>query len=217
MRPKTRIFFPVASLALCVTSLATGLTRNLSAAAPAAPGSLDTSFGIKGKVTTNFSGGPDAALSVAVQPVDGKIIAAGYASVSVIDYDFALARYNSDGTLDISFGGTGKVTTDFKSRHDIARGLVLQSTGKIVAVGGATVTGFPGDDFALVRYNTNGSLDASFGVAGKVTTDFNGGGDFAVGAALQPSDGKIVAAGYATTSTHGGGGTTAFGLARYWP
>lgn len=174
-------------------------------------GTLDTSFGNGGKVTTDFGGGDDAAPSVAVQ-TDGQIVAAGFAYTA--SSDFALARYNGwDGSLDASFGNGGKVTTDFKSRDDRARGLALQSDGKIVAVGGATVLGgFPSYDFALARYNSNGTLDSSFGRFGRVTTDFARGNDFAVHVALQPSDGKIVVAGSASTST-----STDFALARYLP
>lgn len=173
-------------------------------------GSLDATFGSSGKVTTDFAGSYDAAGAVALQ-VDGRIIAAGYAYTAT-EYDFALARYNTNGTLDTGFGTGGKVTTDFKRKQDIARGLALQSDGKIVAVGGATVAGFWERDFALARYNPNGTLDTSFNRSGKVTTDFAKGDDFAVSVALQPSDGKIVVAGFASTS-----GSTDFALARYLP
>ncbi|MFD7443579.1 calcium-binding protein [Streptomyces sp. NPDC059909] len=143
-------------------------------------GSPDTGFGGDGTVTTAFDG-EDAARGVAVQS-DGRIVAAGYAA-----YDFALARYNSDGSPDISFGGDGTVTTDsgqFERAYDMA----LQPDGRIVAIGGIQ------QDFALARYNTDGSLDAGFGAGGRVTTDFETFYDEAHAVAVQP-DGKIVVSG----------------------
>ncbi|MBA3785485.1 MAG: hypothetical protein H0X15_08105, partial [Acidobacteria bacterium] len=95
--------------------------------------------------------------------------------------------YNTDGTLDTSFGASGKVITSISGGNESAYGVALQSDGKIVAVG---QTGSPGTDFALVRYNTDGSLDNSFGAGGKVTTDFGSSEDVAYGVAIQ-TDGKI--------------------------
>src|SRR5262249_57713777 len=93
--------------------------------------------------------------SVAVQ-LDGKIVGAGVAYFSsslALNRDFALARYNGDGTLDASFGTGGKVTTDF-SPIDFANSLVIQPDGKIVVAGASNVS--RGFGFALVRYNSNG-------------------------------------------------------------
>ena len=97
---------------------------------------------------------------------DGKIVAVGVAAGG----DFALARYNPNGSLDTSFSGDGKQTTDFGG-FDEANGVVLQRNGKIV--GGRASQG-PRSDFALARYNPNGSLDPSFSGDGKQTTDFGG-------------------------------------------
>ncbi|MDX3248117.1 calcium-binding protein [Streptomyces sp. ME18-1-4] len=169
-------------------------------------GSLDTTFGTGGKVTTDFGGTNDGAHAVAVQP-DGKIVAAGQ-SGSGFTLDFALARYNTDGSLDTTFGTGGKVTTSFGASFNQAFGVVLQTDGKIVAAG--TTNAGAGDDFAVARYNTDGSLDTSFGTGGLVTTDFGtGSSDEASGVALQ-SDGKIVLAGSSDS-----GGTEDFALARY--
>ncbi|MDT4897393.1 MAG: hypothetical protein QOH25_2470 [Acidobacteriota bacterium] len=175
-----------------------------------ADGSLDTTgFGTGGKVTTDF-GGFDSAKAVAIQ-TDGKIVAAGFSGG-----DFALARYNTDGTLDTtSFGTGGKVTTDFSSGSDDIEGLIIQTDGKLLAAGSATLPG-TGSDFALARYNTDGQLDGNFGVGGKTTTDF-GGFDAASDVALQ-SDGKIVAAGLFFQTAAGATGPAAFfALARYNP
>ena len=142
-------------------------------------GSLDPSFSGDGKQTTDF-GGFDVAYGVTLQG-DGKIVAVGGGGTAAGGFggDFALARYNPNGSLDPSFSGDGKQTTDFGG-FDRASGVELQADGKIVAVG----NGGAGDDFALARYNPNGSLDPSFSADGRQTTDF-GGGDAAHGVALQ--------------------------------
>jgi uncharacterized delta-60 repeat protein/uncharacterized repeat protein (TIGR01451 family) len=185
---------PGLALAALVLALVAGA---LPAAAVAAPGTLDPSFGTGGEVTTDF-GGSDSAEAVAIQS-DGKIVAVG-GTFSFPSGDFALARYNADGSLDPSFGSGGKVTTDFGG-FDAASAAVIQPDGRIVAAGRSG-----SGDFALARYNTDGSLDTTFGNGGKLTTDF-GGFDAAFGVALQ-ADGKIVAAGQ-------GGPGGGFALARY--
>jgi len=178
-------------------------------------GALDASFGTGGRVTTDFAGANDQADSVAVQP-DGRIVAAGAAGIFINrGFDFALARYNSNGTLDTSFGTSGKVTTDFAGANDVPSepsAVALQGDGKIVVVG-RTLVGqtFDGDvyDFALARYNSNGTIDTSFGTSGKVTTDFAGANDVPSSVAVQP-DGNIVVAGGAMIN-----GRADFALARY--
>ena len=162
-------------------------------------GSLDTTFGVGGIVTTSFPGQGSYAFALALQP-DGKIIAAGtdfvnFSSDDSSNTDFALERYNANGTPDTTFGGDGQVTTDFDGFNDDAFAVLVQPDGKIVAVGSEKnpATYY---DFAAVRYLANGTIDTTFGVAGKVRTDF-GHADFdqARSAVLQP-DGKIVAAGF---------------------
>jgi uncharacterized delta-60 repeat protein len=177
-------------------------------------GSLDASFGNGGIVTTTFPEG-SYAFDVALQP-DGKIIAAGTVFVDFVigdqsDTDFALARYNPDGSLDPTFGNGGTVSTDFVGMEDDAFSVLIQPDGKIVAVGSANN---PASfyDFAAVRYLSNGTVDTTFGVAGKVTTDFGDQNfDRARSAALQ-SDGRIVAAGFAISQN---GGVQNFAAARY--
>src|SRR6266498_154117 len=177
-------------------------------------GSLDTSFGDGGIVTTTFPEG-SYAFDVALQS-DGKIIAAGTVFVDFnpgdsSDTDFALARYNPDGTPDATFGSGGQVTTDFLGFEDDAFSVLIQPDGKIVAVGSANdpATFY---DFAAARYLSNGTIDTTFGVAGKVRTDFGDQNfDRARSAALQP-DGRIVAAGFAISH---GGGVQNFAVARY--
>jgi uncharacterized delta-60 repeat protein len=170
-------------------------------------GTLDASFGTGGRVTTDFAGPSDQASSVAIQP-DGRIVVAGAAGPYVNRrFDFALARYNSNGTLDASFGTGGKAMTDFAGFNDLPSSIALQGDGKIVVVGQTAVG--ENDDFGLARYNSNGTLDTSFGTSGKVTTDFGGSTDQPTSVALQP-DGKIVVAGYAFIN-----GRYDFALARY--
>ncbi len=148
-----------------------------------ANGSLDGSFGTGGIVANGF--GALAYATAGVIQSDGKIVAVGTNGNA-----FALARYNSDGSLDVSFGTGGKVLTTFDG-FTVAEDVLIQTDGKILAVGRSYTTSYY---FALARYNTNGTLDASFGVGGKVATTFSSGGGYARAAAIQ-SDGKIVAVG----------------------
>lgn len=162
-----------------------------------ADGTPDTNFGIEGVATTNFTETVSSINALALQ-TDGRIVAAGQVSGDFpAPHDFALARYNSNGTRDKTFNGTGKVTTDFFGEDDVARALIVQPDGRLVAIGYASKDG--NYDFAQVRYNVNGSLDSSFGTGGKATTDFDGGNDKAFSAALQ-SDGKTVVAGQTTSA-----------------
>jgi uncharacterized delta-60 repeat protein len=180
-----------------------------------ADGSLDTTFGGGGKVTTDFASLSDYATGVAVQS-DGKIVVAGYCYGGATGFDFALARYNADGTLDATFGSAGEVTTDFAAGDDFAAGVTLQADGKIVVAGHSNSGG--SGDFELARYNTDGTLDATFGSSGEVTTDFAGGTDFATAVALQ-ADGKIVVAGFTVGFSTDGDSSSGsdFALARYNP
>ena len=128
--------------------------------ARAAPGDLDTAFGTGGKVITDFGGFNAAeAAAVIVQP-DGKIVAAGFAHVfATSERDFALARYNADGSLDFSFGSGGKVITDFGGFNAAeAAAVIVQPDGKIVAAGFAHVFATGERDFALARYLGDGAL-----------------------------------------------------------
>jgi uncharacterized delta-60 repeat protein len=165
-------------------------------------GTLDSSFSGNGKVRTNFSVVSDFANGVVIQQ-NGKILAAGAAEITEFSGLFALARYNTDGTLDTTFSGNGRVTTEFTADQDVAFAVALQAGGKIVAAGGGEVAGA---FFELARYRANGSLDQSFSGDGKVTTNFGPGIDAAHGVAIQ-TNGKIVAAGHANFHR--------FALARY--
>jgi uncharacterized delta-60 repeat protein/uncharacterized repeat protein (TIGR01451 family) len=168
-------------------------------------GSLDTSFDEDGRVQTDFAGSVDVVRGLAIQS-DGKIVAAGFASVDL--RDFALARYNTDGSLDPTFGGDGRVTVDFLGEPDQASAVLIPADGRIVTVGHSFAAG-TNNDFAVARFNTDGSLDSTFHGDGKLTTDFFGDIDEARALAIQ-ADGKLVAAGSARLSGAQGGA-----LARY--
>ncbi len=176
-------------------------------------GSLDQTFGNGGFVVTDF-GLTETALAVAIQ-ADGKIVVAGgtYPTFPFLGL-FAVARYNSDGSLDNTFGGGGLVRTGFGSEGASASAIVIQSDGKIIAAGTKYIV-FSNEeqsdtDFALARYNSDGSLDSTFGGGGLVATDFNQNVDQALEILLQP-DGNIVAAGTASSMTT----SYDFGFARY--
>ena len=171
-------------------------------------GSLDPRFGGGGKVETGFGAGFQTARDVAVQP-GGKVVVAGWANASGTT-DFALARYRPDGRLDPTFGGDGRVLTNFGAGStDQAEAVELLPDGRIVVAGRTLSATSAASDFALARYRTNGTLDPSFGGDGRITTDFGGNDDRAETITLQ-SDGGMVAAG--STSA---GAASSFALARY--
>jgi uncharacterized delta-60 repeat protein len=172
-------------------------------------GALDPAFGLGGKVRTDFSSRTDIANGVAIQ-ADGKLVVAG---ASGGGSKFAVARYNPDGSLDTTFSGNGKLTTDFTPHVDYANDLAIQSDGKIVVVGESGVGVGSNPKFAVARYNSDGSLDTTFGGDGRVTTDFTRHEDLAHGVAIQ-ADAKIVAVG---TRAADPGLDSRFALARYNP
>ncbi|MEC9022020.1 MAG: hypothetical protein VX597_00260, partial [Pseudomonadota bacterium] len=186
-----------------------GVDRSFTVIRYNVDGTLDQSFGNGGVALTDFPG--DVSLTVGgggilLQP-DGKILVAGRSSQDTTGSDFSVLRYNTDGTLDASFGTGGVVTTAVGPGYDKAHGLALQSDGSIVVVGlsydqmsYAGISGSPTVDefFALARYDVNGILDTSFGSDGTGTVRTN----------LDPvsvdrafnveilNDGKIVIGGY---------------------
>lgn len=163
-------------------------------------GSLDTSFGRRGTMTTDF-GFTEYGTDVVIQP-DGKTLVVGQSSFS---QGFLLARYNANGTLDTSFGSGGKVVSTLGGNPG-AEGVALQADGRIVVAGFSNASG-SGPRFTVARYGTNGSLDLTFGdqhagyVALTLGSDVNNSRAFSV--AVQP-DGKIVATGWGNHVTASG-------------
>ena len=167
------------------------LIQLLSASNLFAQTKLDTHFGNDGIITTSIGENGAIGQSVLIQP-DEKIIVGGYSSNKGLYYDFALVRYNADGSLDQSFGTEGKVMTDVGGFSDYGKALALQADGKILIAG--SCTNGKNSDFALVRYNADGSLDLNFGKDGKVITAMGINNDYGKSIALQ-TDGKIIIAG----------------------
>ncbi len=169
-------------------------------------GITDSTFANNGVMITGMAGTDDEANCIALQ-TDGKIVLAGLASNGT-NYDFAVARFKTNGSLDSTFGTNGRVITPMGSSQDIINAVGIQADGKIVVAGSSNNGTYL--DVALARYNTNGSLDATFGTAGKVISSLGGGDDIAYSLAIQP-DGKIVTAGYVSPSS----GIYKFTLARF--
>ncbi|HVK55990.1 MAG TPA: delta-60 repeat domain-containing protein [Burkholderiales bacterium] len=207
-----------------IIALAFASAAVLVGVANAADGDLDPSFGNNGRVTTDFLGGYDEARAVALEK-NNKIVAAGAAFNSATgSYDFALARYKKDGSLDESFGDDGKVVTHVsegnprqRSRREAADAITIQHDGKIVVAGVAFNSATSFDNFAVLRYDNHGRLDSRFGNGGIVMTAFGAADAEAHDLQIQP-DGKIVVVGTIGTLTAvGNAGPRDIALARYNP
>jgi uncharacterized delta-60 repeat protein len=156
-------------------------------------GSLDTTFNTTGIVTTQIGTTDDEALALAIQS-DGKLVTAGQSYNDTLNqYVFALVRYNTDGTPDMTFGTAGIVTTQIGTFDDISFALAIQSDGKLVAAG--ISNNGSQEVMALARYKTDGTLDKTFNTTGIVTTQIGTFDDEACALAIQ-SDGKLVTAGF---------------------
>lgn len=196
--------------------LATGVISTLGASR------LDSSFGVGGKLTSasarqgaSTDAATFSAAAVALQ-LDGKIVVVGTIDQGGGNQNIAVARFQSNGSFDLSFGTAGMTVIGFDlggNRADIASGLAIQPNGRIVVVGSAEIDSSGDRNFAVARLLTNGKLDTTFSGDGKQTVAFDRGGnrqDTASGVAVQ-ADGKIVIVGTATMSTSG---DTDFAIAR---
>jgi len=165
-------------------------------------GSLDTTFSGDGKARVGFGiGRYDSARDLILHP-DGKISVVGYTcDASWGNCNFAVARFRSNGALDKTFSGNGKLTTNFGA-SDLGQGAALQADGKLIVAGERYVDGIS-DKIAVARYNVNGTLDTTFAGNGKRVTSFVWAGAYDV---LVDSSGKIVIAGWANGD---------FGVVRY--
>ena len=159
-----------------------------------ADGGLDQTFGTGGKVITHFPGvfnTGSTATSVGLQS-DGKVVVGGFYKNESTPHQFALARYNPNGSLDSTFGSSGKVMTTIGTGDAFSFAIVLQSNGRIVLAGYSYTLGH---DFSLAGYNTDGTLDSTFGNGGFMATDFSGSTDDIAYAMTMQRDGKLVVAG----------------------
>jgi uncharacterized delta-60 repeat protein len=176
-------------------------------------GGMDAGFGHGGKVWTDFMSAAAESISALVTDTEGRIVVGGWGAVSGGGYQFALARYSSDGRLDAGFGHGGKILTDLTaSSAEYITSLAIDGHGRIVAGGWGDI---PGGEtrFALARYTSDGDLDSAFGQGGIVLTSLartSSGRAYAV--AIDGKD-RIVAGGEAVVS----GGGTQFALARFRP
>jgi serralysin len=175
-----------------------------------AGGSLDTSFGVGGKLALP---GKELEGGLALQS-DGKLVLVGRVDTSVAPAvpgtvtEFALMRLNADGSPDAAFGDAGTAHTAIEpGQRDSANAVALQADGRIVVAGSSSNVN---RDFAVARYNANGTLDTTFANQGKLTIDFLGFTDIADSVAIQP-DGKIVLGGLSRGNVDG------YGVARVLP
>jgi uncharacterized delta-60 repeat protein len=168
-------------------------------------GTFDSSFGAGGFLNFGYFTYEGSATDLALQP-DGKIVIAGSIDRTpngLDDSDFIVFRFNSNGSVDNTFNGSGSLSTSLGKGDDRVTGAHVQPDGKIVLTGYLYQPGQSGD-FALVRYNPNGPIDQSFGTGGKVISDVGFGGGYANDMVIQ-SDDKIVVV----------GGNGSFAVARY--
>ncbi len=158
-------------------------------------GDLDTTFGGTGFVVTNLGQPDERATSVVVQPWDNKIVVASRDGYGGQPYEFALARYNSlDGTLDTSFGSGGIVAIHVSSGDDMISQIILTPDEKILAVGSGYTNG-GSQDVALARFNSNGTLDNTFGSGGVVLTPVSGKANGSGTSLILDSSGRIIVGG----------------------
>ncbi len=169
-----------------------------------ARGELDTTFDGSGFAIIDIASGNDFGYSLAIQS-DGKILLGGYCWDNDGSNKFCIARFNTNGTIDTSFGSSGKVIQDIASGDDYGESLAIQPDGKIL-LGGYCIDG--STKFCIARFNTDGTLDTSFGSSGKVIENIASGNDFGYSLAIQP-DGKILFGGYCND------GSNKFCLARF--
>ncbi|CAA9400005.1 MAG: hypothetical protein AVDCRST_MAG64-1643, partial [uncultured Phycisphaerae bacterium] len=197
-----------------------------------ADGSPDAAFGDAGRVVSGFADFR-IARALALAP-DGRILVGGNTADPGIpnadgtttagpgSSDFAVARYNADGSLDATFGDGGKALADLNGNSfDDALDLVVADDGRVVAAGVAgppagTEVSALASSFAVARFDAGGRLDPTFGAGGRVLTDFAQQENVATSVALQP-DGAVVVGGHAGEAGPATDNDAAFAVARYAP
>lgn len=170
-------------------------------------GTPDSTFGVNGWASTPALGFEDEIRAMTIQS-NGMIVVAGTAEVSSGSkiYDFAVARFDANGTIDNSFGTNGVVTTNINA-NDIPEGVAVQSDGKIVVGGTSNEDGDA--NYTVVRYTSGGVIDGGYGVGGIATYDMAtfgtaGSSDHGHGMALQ-ADGKVLVTGFSAPAGGGNG------------
>jgi uncharacterized delta-60 repeat protein len=162
-------------------------------------GTLDTTFGNSGYTSINFGTISnnllisEDSLSCIVIQADGKIVAGGFTYYN--QADFGLVRLNSNGSLDTSFGSNGRVITDFGAGEEI-RSIQILANGKIIASGNYNFNSDSNQKIAIAKYNANGSLDTTFGTAGKTLFDINSNQEVFVTSTELQSDDKLLVTGF---------------------
>ncbi len=160
-----------------------------------ADGSLDTGFGVNGEAAVSLGERQESPRSLLVQ-ADGKIVLAASISVASGDSDFGIVRFNADGSLDTGFNGSGKLVVPFGAGPDAPASVIALPDGKLLLAGSATGAD---SDFALMRINADGTLDASFGSGGKLSLPVGPGAD-AGSAVTLLADGRMLVTGSSRSS-----------------
>jgi len=197
---------------IVVAGTCNGTTINFCLTRHRSNGTADHLFGPNGVGSShnfNLSGGDDTLTGIALAP-GGKIVVAGYC-LHDGKYDFCVARLDTDGSLDTTFSGDGKVITAVSADANLARAVAVQPDGKIVVAGDCGPSG--NRNFCVVRYTVTGALDVSFAGNGKLATNIHQ-NDVPSAVAIQ-SDGKIVVSG--TCAVDSFAGSREFCVARYSP
>ena len=195
--------FPLRCLFTAVLTMI--LVWGVALAAHAAAEDLDPTFDGDGIVTTDICEAGEYVRASSLQD-DGKIVVAGHL-LNPYYSDTLVVRYNTDGSLDNSFGTDGVAITEVSEYNDGANDIALKTDGKIVVVGDADMGST--HDFVIIQYNNDGSLDTTFDDDGIVTTSYGSGSNYGYGVAIQ-DDGKIVLGGKSSLE-----GNTVFTVARY--
>jgi uncharacterized delta-60 repeat protein len=172
-----------------------GTSDQLFVARLLSDGTPDSTFGTAGITTFNVGTptGTDRANAIALQP-DGSVVIVGTADVDESAPQAVVARVTSGGGLDPGFGSGGVTLLSPGANKSAANAVALQPNGKVLVAGEANVIGEGSGDFALMRLNSNGTLDPTFGSGGVAIHSLVAAGDIAAGVALQP-DGNVVLAG----------------------
>lgn len=160
-----------------------------------ADGTIDTSFGANGYSITTFMSSPSFIKKIALQS-DGKIVLAGFLINESNIYEMAVARLNTDGTLDNSFGTDGKISFNIGNGNDYLEGVAIQDDGKILLGGHKWIMNFGlRHDLAVVRLHENGSFDTTYGDNGVATARLVDGANYSRDILLQP-DNKVIISGF---------------------